>query len=201
MVKICEERKLETSGKKYELVERLVLSGNEKPPPEFKPYDGSHKVPRTSKEITKLPVCYLQSVLAWHNFPICGTKDELVIRVTLIANKREHLCLKREQKKFLDLIIIAKDLLLEEQTQRLMAETGPIYQHRTFATPTTTAISSDRPRYNAAVQTQYSEKTQVAIPNGVSTVGGVIATVTSPITWYMEAMIRVLIYSGSCFTI
>ena len=174
LVKMCFEAKLQSSGKKYELVERLALSKGDNPPDKLEPFNGTKKLSSATKELAKLPACYLQSVLAWHGFAISGTKDELVLRVTLLANKRDYLCFKREKKMFLDLISMAQDLVIEEKRQSLLNDHHPIYTQRTFATPTSPHISSDRPRYNAAVQTEYAGKTRVKIPNNVSTVEDII---------------------------
>ena len=168
LVKFCSERKLETFGMKYELVERLALAEDEEPPTPLQPYNGTIKLPTTMNEISKLPVCYLQSVLTWNGLASCGTKDELIIRVSVIVNNRMYLCFNRERKMFLDLIIMAKNLILEEKKQRLLSDSVPTYRHRTFSTPTTTSISSDRPRYNAAVQVHYSDKSCLEVPEGTS---------------------------------
>jgi hypothetical protein len=41
LVKMCSEKKIETNGKKYELVERLALANGEKLPPETDHYNGT----------------------------------------------------------------------------------------------------------------------------------------------------------------
>lgn len=105
--------------------------------------------------------------MTYNGFPACGTKDELILRISLIANNRAHLCFNREGKMFLDLIGVTKELILAEKNHTL-CNNGPTYRQRTFATPTATSLSSERPRYHAAVQTQTSGKACVDVPEGIS---------------------------------
>ena len=152
---------------KHELVERLSVEEKESPPITPDMYDGQKELPKSTKNIGQLSRSYLQSVLTFHGFAACGTKDELILRVGLIANKRAHLCFNRERKMFLDLIAVAKELILAEKKQILCPD-APTYKQRTFSTPTVTSLSSNRPRYHAAAQTQSSGKARVDIPRGIS---------------------------------
>jgi len=164
LARMCRDRNLEPSGLKHEMVERLALAEKEKipdPPPLF---DGSKKLPKATKEIARLPICYLQSVLSHMGLPACGTKDELVLRVSLLANDRKYLCFNKESKMFLELISITKELILEERRQTLLADNIPKYRRRAHSTPMEPSLSSDRPRYHAAAQTQVSTKARVDLP-------------------------------------
>lgn len=152
---------------KHELVERLALEQEETPPITPPMYDRQKKLPKSTKDIGKLSRSYLQTVLTSHGFAACGTKDELIICVGLIANNRAQLCFNREWKMFLDLITITKELILAEKKQSLLSDV-PTYKQRTFATPTVSSLSSTRPRYHAATQTQFSGKARVDIPQGAS---------------------------------
>ncbi|KAL9977648.1 hypothetical protein ACROYT_G015077 [Oculina patagonica] len=51
---------------------------------------------------------------------------------------------------------------------QILCHDVPTYRHRTYTTPTVTSLSSDRPRYHAAAQTQSSGKACVGIPQGTS---------------------------------
>ncbi|CAB4019713.1 Hypothetical predicted protein, partial [Paramuricea clavata] len=171
LVKMCSEKKIvETNRKKYEPVERLALADGEKPPPEIDHYNGTKPLPKTTKEIANFSACYLQSVLKWHCMASCGTKEELILRTTLIANNRKYLCFNRERKMFLDMISMAQSLLFEEKRQSLLPGYAPIYSRRNYQIPTSTTISSDRPRYNASAQTQWSGKSRVDVPEDISLV-------------------------------
>ena len=152
---------------KHELVERLALESDEEPPCEPPLYDGKGKLPKSTKEIGRRSKRYLRSILPSHGLAACGTRDELILQVGLIANNMEHLCLDRERKMFLDLIRITKDLMLAERKQSLVQDV-PTYKHRTYGTPMEPSLSSDRPRYHAAAQTQHSVKACVAIPEGIT---------------------------------
>ena len=168
--KMCSEKKIGACGKKYELVERVSVANEEEPPPEVDRFNGTTSLPTTTKEIAILPACYLQSVLQWHGMPSSGTKDELVLRVTLIANNRRHLCFNRERKMFLDMLSMVQTLVLVEKKQSLLSGYDPIYTQRTYTTPTSTTLSSDRPRYHASVQTQWTGKSRIDIPDDINSV-------------------------------
>jgi hypothetical protein len=71
LIKLCKERNLEISGKKHELVERISHSEGQNPPKQVKPYMGEDH-PKTTKELGKLPLSYLKSVLYWHGLPTIG---------------------------------------------------------------------------------------------------------------------------------
>jgi hypothetical protein len=170
LVKMCSDNKIETCGKKYELVERLALADGDEPPPKVDHYNGTRRLPTTTKDISNLSACYLQSIMKWHGMASSGTKDELILRTTLIANNRKYLCFNRERKMFSDMTSMTQSLLLEEKKRSILPGHAPIYTHRNYETPTSTTISSDRPRFNASVQTQWSGKSRVDVPTGVSSV-------------------------------
>lgn len=150
---------------KHELVERLSVEEQEAPSITPDMYEGQKELPKSTKDIGKLSRSYLQSVLTFYGFAACGTKDELILHVGLITNKRAHLCFNREQKMFLDLIAVTKELILAKKRQSLCPDAST-YKQRTFATPTVTSLSSNRPRYHVAAQTQSSGKARVDIPQG-----------------------------------
>ena len=167
LVTMCKDLKIESSGKKPEIVERLALVQKDDAPCPPKLYDGK-KLPKSTNEIGQLSLCYLQSILKYHGFATCGTKDELILRISLISNKRKYLCFNRERKMFLDLISMTKDLILEERKQALLSENFPRYRHRTHSTPMAPSLSADRPRQNASAQTQHTTKANVLVPPKVA---------------------------------
>jgi hypothetical protein len=161
LVKVCKERGIEVFGKKHELVERIVLDKGEEIPGEVKAYAGE-MLPTSTKTLGKMPISYLRSILQWHGFATCGKKDNVLLKVVLIANKRQYLCFRRERKMLLDLISMTEKLIIEEKKQRLV-EKSPIYRHRTFKTPTEQQLSSTRPRYNASMQSDRPGKTLISV--------------------------------------
>ena len=74
----------------------------------------------------------------------------------------------RERKMLLDLVVMAKRLVIEEKKQRLLQEAPPTYRYRTFLTSTSFQhLSSNRPRQNASVQYLHSSTSHIAVPEGI----------------------------------
>ena len=169
LVSMCKGRNKEPSGMKYEIVERLASALNEEKLREPQLFEGTKTLPKLPKDIGRLNISYLQSIVKYHSLPQCSTKDELVLRVCLISNNRKHLCFNRERKMFLELISVTRDLILEERKQlALLQDNSPTYRHRTFSTPIGPSLSSDRPRYHASVQTEHSVKSRIELPPNVA---------------------------------
>ena len=167
LIKICQERKLEVSGKKHELVERIALNQGEKPPNQVELYTGQ-AIPKTIDKLGKLQLSYLKSILRWYGLPSRGTKSSIILNVSLIANNRRNLCFMRERKMLLDLVVMAKSLVIEEKKQRLLLEIPPTYRYRTFLTSTFQHLSSNRPRQNASVQCLHSSTSHITVPEGIT---------------------------------
>lgn len=167
LIRICQERKLDVSGKKHELVERISAKQGEKPPKQVELYTGQ-AIPKTIKKLGKLQLSYLKSILRWYGLPSMGTKDSIILNVSLIANNRRHLCFMRERKMLLDLVSMSKSLIIEEKKQRLLLETPPTYRYRTFLTTTFQHLSSKRPRQNASVQSLHSSTSHIAVPEEIT---------------------------------
>lgn len=169
LVSMCRERNVEPSGIKYEIVERLASALNEEKPREPQLFDGTKKLPKSPKDIGRLPISYLQSIVKYHGLVPCGTKDELALRVCLISNNRKYLCSNRVRKTFLELISVTRDVILEERKQLTLLEgNNPFYRHRTYTTPIVPSLSSDRPRYHASIQTEHSVKSRIELPPNVT---------------------------------
>ena len=166
---VCKERNKEPSGMKYEIVERLALALNEEKPEEPQLFDGTKALSKSAKDIGRLNLSYLQSIVKYHGLAQCGTKNELVLRVCLISNNRRHLCFNRERKMFLELISVTRDLILGERKQVVLSQDyGPTYRNRTYCNPIAPSLSSDRPRYHAPVQTEHSVKSRIELPPNVA---------------------------------
>lgn len=168
LMSMCKEKGIETSGTKYEIVERLALAMNEPSPKEPELFTGDKVLPKSTKDIAKMSIAHLQSVIKFHGLVPCGSKDELVLRVSLITNNRKHLCFNREWQRFQELVSVTREFILEERKQAILAEDSPIYRQRPFSTPVEPTLSSDRPRYHAGVQTEYSVKSRLDIPLNVN---------------------------------
>ena len=167
LVKICQERKLDVSGKKHDLVERISANLGEKPPKQVELYTGQ-TIPKTVSKLAKLQLSYLKTILRWYGLPSSGSKDSIVLNVSFVANNKRNLCFMRERKMLLDLVSMAKSLIIQEKKQGLLLETPPTYRYRTFSTPTFQHLSSNRPRQNASVQSIHSSTSQIAVPEEIT---------------------------------
>ena len=74
----------------------------------------------------------------------------------------------RERKMLLDLVAMAKRLVIEEKKQRLLLEAPPTYRYKTFLISTFQHLSSNRPRQNALVQCLHSSTSHIAVPEGIA---------------------------------
>lgn len=72
LVSMCKERKLEPSGMKHEIVARLASALNEEKPKEPQLFDGTKMLPKSTKDIAKLPTSYLQSIVRHHGLAHVG---------------------------------------------------------------------------------------------------------------------------------
>ena len=82
LVAICSSKKLLETGKKHELVERIVKAteGESSWKGSCDIYSGSlSQVPSSVAQLNKQPVRFLRAVLRFHGFCPLGTKDELII--------------------------------------------------------------------------------------------------------------------------
>jgi hypothetical protein len=98
--------------KKHELVECISAKQGKKPPKQVELYT-SQAIPKTIKKLGKLQLSYLKSILHRYGLPSMGTKDSIILNVSLIANNRRHHCFMRERKMLLDLVSMSKSLIME----------------------------------------------------------------------------------------
>lgn len=75
----------------------------------------------------------LKAILRAHKLPYLGSKDELVLRVFMLRQGRRSEASLKERNAMVDLINVAKDLIMAEQ---LMNLTNHIYRTRKYATYT-----------------------------------------------------------------
>ena len=71
--------------------------------------------PDTVTGINHLPVGKLRRVLHQHNFPITGSKDQLVLREYLLRHRRTAAIAAREEEQVKDLVRVYKLLILAQK--------------------------------------------------------------------------------------
>ena len=134
---MCRERNVEPSGMKYEIVERLASALNEEKPRESQLFNGTKKLPKSPKDIGRLPISYLQ--VHCQVSCSCPTQDKRWIGTMCLPyffNNRSCLCFNRERKTFLELMSVMRDVILEERKQlTLLQDNDLIYRHRIYSTP------------------------------------------------------------------
>ena len=111
----CTEANLISSGKKYDLVQRIVenqgKAGARKLLTEADLYDGKiSSIPNSTAGLMKLSVAYLRAILRWHNILEVGTKDELIARVGLLKAGQPEAAFSRERLCILHYITVAKQI-------------------------------------------------------------------------------------------
>lgn len=90
-------------------------------------------VPHTISGIGRLTVAKLKAILRAHKLPYLGSKDELVLRVLMLRQGRRSEASLKQRNAMVDLINVAKDLIMAEQ---LMNLTNHIYRTKKYATYT-----------------------------------------------------------------
>ena len=128
----CTEANLISSGKKYDLVQRIVenqgKADERKLLTEADLYDGKiSTIPNSTAGLLKLSVAHLRAILRRHNILEVGTKDELIARVGLLKAGHPEAAFSRERLCILHYITVAK------QIYRNQAEMSSIRRSRTFA--------------------------------------------------------------------
>ena len=128
----CTEANLISSGKKYDLVQRIVenqgKADERKLLTEADLYDGKlSTIPNSTAGLLKLSVTHLRAILRRHNILEVGTKDELIARVGLLKASHPEAAFSRERLCILHYITVAK------QIYRNQAEMSSICRSRTFA--------------------------------------------------------------------
>jgi len=128
----CTEANLISSGKKYDLVQRMIenqgKAGARKLLTEADLYDGKIlSIPNSMAGFMKLSVAHLRAILRRHNILEVGTKDELIARVGLLKAGQPEAAFSRERLCILHYITVAK------QIYRNQTEMSSIRRSRTFA--------------------------------------------------------------------
>lgn len=131
---LCKEKGLPTKGQKHHLVRQLVeVLGDTQE--ESKPgYDGDLKRVQTSmSELRKLSIARIRYILNYHGITVCGTKEELVLRLFLVCHGKYHLCFEQEENEILRTIRLAEEILQEEKRQFVLNR-DDVYRKRTYTT-------------------------------------------------------------------
>ena len=117
---------------KHQLVSLIALkNGEQLPDDNYASYSGKlDEIPTsTSKISNSLTLPFLRSILKFHNLPVSGTKDQLVMRVYLLRHNKTAAVTTREEKQVLDLISLIYKAILE---QRRLNVTAHIYRQRKY---------------------------------------------------------------------
>ena len=97
-------------------------------------YNGDlSKVPSSLSELHKLTVGKLRAILKHHNYAFTGTKDQLVLQVSLIRQGKQHMVLYPEEQEIKNLVEISKKLTLAQRELGLSMHT---YHKRTHTIQT-----------------------------------------------------------------
>ena len=128
----CTEASLISSGKKYDLVQRIVenqgKADERKLLTEADLYDGKiSSIPNSTAGLMKLSVAHLRAILRRHNILEVGTKDELIATVGLLKAGHPEAAFSRERLCILHYITVAK------QIYRNQTKMSSIRRSRTFA--------------------------------------------------------------------
>lgn len=133
LVAICSSKKLLETGKKHELVERIVKAteGESSWKGSCDIYSRSlSQVPSSVAQLNKQPVRFLRAVLRFHGFCPLGTKDELIIRVGLLKGGQIQTAFSRERMELVKRISILRDIykLLDQEKETKLY----VHKRRTF---------------------------------------------------------------------
>ena len=115
----CKALNVPLKGPKCVLVKTIAKAEGQAQPKDFKVnYSGNlSTLPKTVAELKKLPIASLQFILRQHNLPISGKKDDLVLRLFLLRNRRSHLTSYWEVQEIKRLIGIAKTILFHQMRE------------------------------------------------------------------------------------
>ena len=128
----CTEANLISSGKKYDLVQRLAEKQGEtdgrKLLTDNDLYDGKmSSIPSSTAGLMKLSVAHLRAILRRHSILEVGTKEELIARVGLLKANHPEAAFSRERLCILHYVSVAKEI------HRNQVEKSSIRRYRTFA--------------------------------------------------------------------
>ncbi|CAH3163281.1 unnamed protein product [Porites lobata] len=145
LVAICSSKKLLETGKKHELVERIVKAteGESSWKGSCDIYSGSlSQVPSSVAQLNKQPVRFLRAVLRFHGFCPLGTKDELIIRVGLLKGGQIQTAFSRERMELVKRISILRDIykLLDQEKETKLY----IHKRRTFGSDSAVLSTRDK---------------------------------------------------------
>lgn len=116
LIRKLNEANLIQTGKKYELVQRIVKSRDEGDEfgnklSETDLYDGNtSSIPKSTAGLMKLSVAHLRAILRAHNVLEIGSKEELIVRVGLLKAGHLESAFSRERLCILQCIMVAKEI-------------------------------------------------------------------------------------------
>jgi hypothetical protein len=85
-------------------------------PAELGVYTGElNMIPDTVKELSCLTVYQLNKILQFHIFLMCGTKDELVLRVGMLKAGRPGLAFKKDFDGLMNILTIIRNIIKLEK--------------------------------------------------------------------------------------
>ena len=155
---MCRKLKIPVTSNllKHDLVRLIALkNGEQLPTVNYCTYSGKlDDIPTSlSKVNNTMTLTYLRSILKYHNLPMTGTKEQLVMSVCLLRSNKTAAVTGREEQQLLDLVNLVYKTILE---QRRLCVTSHIYRVRKYTlqkkcphfVPTPPHISSEKDLQN-----------------------------------------------------
>ena len=87
-------------------------------------------LPSTVSALMKLPVSFLKKILKHHSVDYSGVKQELTMRVLLLKNRRSYLIFEKERVLLMDLIYLAKDVIIGQKKMHLDVKYDNVIKRR-----------------------------------------------------------------------
>ena len=117
---------------KHQLVSLIAQkNGEQLPDDNYMHYSGKlDEIPTSRSKISNsLSLPYLRSILKFHNLPMSGTKDQVVMRVYLLRHNKTAAVTIREEKQVRDLVDLIYKAVLEQRRLNVAAH---IYRQRKY---------------------------------------------------------------------
>ena len=132
---ICRQLKIPVTHTlpKYQLVKLIVEKRKQTPPPEPKlvKYNGNlSSIPSSLAALSHLTIPKLRSILKHHRISHIGAKEQLVLRVHLLRQKRSVAATAREEGQLADLVRLIYEVIRKQKELKI---THHIYRKRTYA--------------------------------------------------------------------
>lgn len=120
----CKKLNIPFKGPKYTIVKLITVANDEEPPQEFRSrYNGDFDLlPENISHLKKLPAATLQHILKYHNLPISGKKDNLVLRVFLLRHGRCYLSSYMQIREIIDFIKLIKSMIFYQMRCEIVGQ-------------------------------------------------------------------------------